>query len=418
MPLRSGLPREDGARGPELDADGLPQLVVAVLGGVNHGKTQLVASLCQLLATRGWAEPLEPEALDQQTCERERGLSVELSHAVIRSARRAYTLVDCPGHVEYLKNAVSGIAQADAALFVVDLESGPDEGTREHALLARHLGLEAAVVFLGHAEEVPDPEYRALVEADTRALLERCGYEDERLQVVQGSALQAALALDDDAEITRAPELRPLWRLVEALDALPGQPARVEQQEPPLMAISDFVGHPDAGLVALGRLERGALMLEQEIELFGGAGSSALRHPIRRMWSRHREVARARAGELVGVALPWLQGHRGLRRGLVLGAPDALKTTTKIAARLQTLPPELGERRYVGLHPRTNFHMFIRTSEVNVTIARPAPGFVRTGTAHRCVLELARPLVVAPGWPLVLRDATRTIALGSPIDDA
>ncbi len=416
MPLRSGLPRGDDRGSTERDADGLPQLVVAVLGGVNHGKTQLVASLTQLLATRGWAEALEPETLDQQACERERGLTVELSHAVLRTARRAYTLVDCPGHAEYLKNAACGIAQADAALFVVDLEAGPDEGTREHALLARHLGLESAVVFLGHAEEVPDPEYRALVEADTRALLERCGYEDERLEVVQGSALRAALALDDGDDVARAPELRPLWRLVEALDALPGQAAGVDEGAP-VMAIADFVGHPEVGLVALGRIERGSLMLEQEIELFGGSGAGALRHPIRKMWSRHREVARARAGELVGVALPWLQGHRGLRRGLVLGAPDALKTTSKLVTRLQTLPVELGERRYVGLHRQTNFHMFMKTCEVNAKIARPAPGFVRTGSAHRCTLELARPLVVAPGWPLVLRDATRTIALGSPRED-
>ncbi|MCA9713504.1 MAG: 50S ribosome-binding GTPase [Myxococcales bacterium] len=412
MSLRSGLPRDDERAGAGAgETDELPQLVVAVLGAVNHGKTRLVASLSQLLATRGWARALEPEALDQQACERERGLTVELSHAVVRTAERRYTLIDCPGHRDYLKNALTGVAEADAALLVVDVEAGPDEATRELALLAHHMGLETAVVFLSHADEGGDPEYRALVEADTRALLAACGYDADATRLIQGSALRAALALDAGEAPESAPELRPLWRLVEALDALPGQ-ARADESRPPIMAVSDVIGHPEHGVVITGRLERGALLLEQEIELFGASAESPMRHPVRRMWSRHREVERAVAGELVGVALPWLQGHPGLRRGLVLGVPGALETQGALDVRLLTLSPELGERRYVGLHGGVDFHVFLRTAEVSARIQRPAPGFVRSGGEHRCTLALARPIVALPGWSLALCEPERTVALG------
>ncbi|HXK32033.1 MAG TPA: GTP-binding protein, partial [Candidatus Paceibacterota bacterium] len=245
-------------------ARGKPHLNIGSIGHVDHGKTTLTAAVLKVQKLAGFkATEKSIDQIDSAPEEKARGLTINVTHVEFESEKRHYAWIDCPGHADYIKNMITGAAQMDGAVLVVSAPDGPMPQTREHILLARQVGLPAMVVFLNKCDAVDDPEMISLVESELRELLKKYGYPGDTTPIIKGSALKALAAnsIDDEA-------VKPILELVKAIDEHIPEPVR-EIDKPFLMAIEDVFSIAGRGTVATGRIERGIVHSNDEVELVG-----------------------------------------------------------------------------------------------------------------------------------------------------
>jgi elongation factor Tu len=379
---------------------------VGTIGHVDHGKTTLTAALTQVMALRHGGERLGVGEIDRAPEERLRGVTINLAHVEYRSARRRYAHVDCPGHADYVKNMITGAAQMDGAILLVDGSQGPEAQTREHVLLARQVGVAHLVVFVNKLD-VADAELVDLVVLDTDELLRAHGYHD--VTFVRGSALGAVAAVEagrgDD------PWARAIDELVAALDRAIPDPVR-DVTSPFLMPVESVLTIEGRGTVVTGRVARGVLATGATVEIVGRSDEGEPRRVVvTAIESFHRAAEEARAGDSVGLLL------RGVRRdeivrGQVLAAPGSVQARRAGRAELYLLTQKEGGRaRPIRAGYRPQF--FFGATDVTGTITADEVG---PGEHAEVGFVVDRPVAVEPGMRFTVREGGRTIGAGVVLD--
>jgi elongation factor Tu len=378
-----------------------PHLNVGTIGHIDHGKTTLTAAITKVLNERNPDVTFMPfEEIDKAPEEKERGITIAISHVEYETEARHYAHVDCPGHADYIKNMITGAAQMDGAILVVSAADGPMPQTREHVLLARQVGVPSIVVFLNKTDMVDDPELLDLVELEVRDLLTEYEFPGEDLPVVRGSALRA---LEGDA----AAEAEVL-ALMEAVDSYVPQPTR-EVDKPFLMSIEDVFSITGRGTVVTGRVERGTLTLNEEVEIVGI-------HPTQKSVATGIEMFRklldsAQAGDNVGVLLRGI-GKDDVERGQVLARPGTITPHTDFSAQVYVLTKEEGGRHnpfFSGYRPQ----FYFRTTDVTGEVTLPSgTEMVMPGDNTEMQVTLIAPIAMEEGLRFAIREGGRTVGAG------
>ncbi|MGH9166480.1 MAG: elongation factor Tu [Acidimicrobiia bacterium] len=378
-----------------------PHLNVGTIGHIDHGKTTLTAAITKVLNERNPEVAFMPfEEIDKAPEEKERGITIAISHVEYETEARHYAHVDCPGHADYIKNMITGAAQMDGAILVVSAADGPMPQTREHVLLARQVGVPSIVVFLNKVDMVDDPELLDLVELEVRDLLTEYEFPGEDLPVVRGSALRAL-----EGEASAEAEV---LALMEAVDTYVPEPTR-EVDKPFLMSIEDVFSITGRGTVVTGRVERGTLRLNEEVEIVG------LR-PTQRTVATGIEMFRklldsAQAGDNVGVLLRGI-GKDDTERGQVLARPGTITPHTTFSAQVYVLTKEEGGRHnpfFSGYRPQ----FYFRTTDVTGEVALPAgTEMVMPGDNTEMEVTLIAPIAMEEGLRFAIREGGRTVGAG------
>ncbi|MGH8935464.1 MAG: elongation factor Tu [Acidimicrobiia bacterium] len=378
-----------------------PHLNVGTIGHIDHGKTTLTAAITKVLNERNPEVAFMPfEEIDKAPEEKERGITIAISHVEYETEARHYAHVDCPGHADYIKNMITGAAQMDGAILVVSAADGPMPQTREHVLLARQVGVPSIVVFLNKVDMVDDPELLDLVELEVRDLLTEYEFPGEDLPVVRGSALRAL-----EGEASAEAEV---LALMEAVDTYVPEPTR-EVDKPFLMSIEDVFSITGRGTVVTGRVERGTLTLNEEVEIVG------LR-PTQRTVATGIEMFRklldsAQAGDNVGVLLRGI-GKDDTERGQVLARPGTITPHTTFSAQVYVLTKEEGGRHnpfFSGYRPQ----FYFRTTDVTGEVALPAgTEMVMPGDNTEMEVTLIAPIAMEEGLRFAIREGGRTVGAG------
>ena len=382
---------------------------VGTIGHVDHGKTTLTAALTKIMAALHGGNPMDFDQIDKAPEERARGVTINATHVEYESAHRHYAHIDCPGHADYVKNMITGAAQMDGAILLVDGSQGPQEQTREHVVLARQLGLEHIVVFVNKVD-MADPELLELVELEVTEMLAGLGYADA--PVVRGSALKALLA----AEAGRIddPAVDAVRALVACMESRIPDPVR-DLAAPFLMPIEDVMTIQGRGTVCTGRVERGVLRPQEPVEIVGltDADGDARTVVVSAMQAFRRDIPIAEAGQNVGLLLRGL--HRdAVQRGQVLVAPGSVAPRQAGAAELYVLTAEEGGRRTPfrsGYKPQFFFGLTGVTGSVALAEADEASG-VLPGDRRNVRFDLERPVAFEPGMRFALREGGRTVGAG------
>ncbi|MDP8957804.1 MAG: elongation factor Tu, partial [Actinomycetota bacterium] len=378
-----------------------PHLNIGTIGHIDHGKTTLTAAITRVLHDRNPNVQFTPfDKIDNAPEERERGITIAISHVEYETEARHYAHVDCPGHADYIKNMITGAAQMDGSILVVSAADGPMPQTREHVLLARQVGVPSIVVFLNKVDMVDDPELLDLVELEVRDLLSEYEFPGDDLPVVRGSALRA-LEGDPAAE-------EQVVELMEACDAYIPEPAR-EVDKPFLMSIEDVFSITGRGTVVTGRVERGTLSLNQDVEVVG------LR-PTQKTVATGIEMFRklldsAQAGDNVGVLLRGI-GKADVERGQVLSRPGTITPHTDFEAQVYVLTKEEGGRHnpfFGGYRPQ----FYFRTTDVTGQVTLPeGVEMVMPGDNTEMTVELIAPIAMEEGLRFAIREGGRTVGAG------
>ncbi|MCK4471779.1 MAG: elongation factor Tu, partial [Anaerolineae bacterium] len=291
-----------------------PHLNVGTIGHIDHGKTTLTAAMTKVLSFRGMADFRPFDSIDNAPEEKARGITIAIAHVEYETDKRHYAHVDCPGHVDYIKNMITGAAQMDGAILVVAADDGPMPQTREHILLARQVEVPSMVVFLNKVDMMEDPELLELVELELRELLDSYGYPGDSIPIVRGSARDALESTSTDPE---APEYEAIWELLRAVDEHIPMPER-ETDKPFLMPVEDVFSIKGRGTVATGRVERGLLKPMEEVEI---VGLRETRKTVATSLEMFRKILdHAEAGDNVGVLLRGMDREE-VERGMVLAKP-------------------------------------------------------------------------------------------------
>jgi elongation factor Tu len=321
MALPSSTPAAPGGAAPASGAarSGPPLLDLIALGHVGHGKTSLTAAITKVLAKTGRATFTDHDQLDRPPEERARGVAVRMARVGYETARRRYAHVDCPGHADYVRGMITGVARADGAILVVSAADGPMPQTREHVLLARRVGVPAPVVFLNKTDMVDDPDLLGLVEREVRELLKSCGFPGDDVPVVRGSALRALEDRDPDRGE------RTVLRLMDAVDSYIPQPER-PRDRPFLMPVEDVFPIAGRGTVVTGRVERGVVRVGGEVEIVGLRPT--VRTTVTGVEMFRRLLDQGEAGDNVGAVLRGTRREE-VERGQVLAAPGSTTAHTR-----------------------------------------------------------------------------------------
>ena len=382
---------------------------VGTIGHVDHGKTTLTAALTKIMAALHGGNPMDFDQIDKAPEERARGVTINVTHVEYESADRHYAHIDCPGHADYVKNMITGAAQMDGAILLVDGSQGPQEQTREHVVLARQLGLEHIVVFVNKVD-VADPELLELVELEVTEMLAGLGYADAA--IVRGSALKALQA----AEAGRIddPEVDGIRALVACMDTRIPDPTR-DLSAPFLMPIEDVMTIAGRGTVCTGRIERGVLRPQESVEIVGltDAGGDARSVVVSAMQAFRRDIPIAEAGQNVGLLLRGLRRDE-VQRGQVLVAPGSVAPRLSGEAELYVLTAEEGGRRTpfrTGYKPQFFFGLTDVTGTVSLAGADQAAG-VMPGDRRTVRFDLERPVAFETGMRFALREGSRTVGAG------
>ncbi|TMI93331.1 MAG: elongation factor Tu, partial [Bacillati bacterium ANGP1] len=327
-----------------------PHVNVGTIGHVDHGKTTLTAAITGVLATLGKTKALGFYEIDNAPEEKERGITIAISHVEYETEKRHYAHVDCPGHADYIKNMITGAAQMDGAILVVSAVDGPMPQTREHILLARQVGVPYIVVFLNKVDAVEDAELLELVEVEVRDLLNAYEFPGEKIPVIRGSALRALEAVGEKAKVGRGQDERAasIWALMDAVDGYIPTPVR-EVDKPFLMSVEDI-------FTITGRVERGRLKVGEEVELVGlrAAGKKTVATGIEMF---RKVLDEGLAGDNIGVLLRGVE-REDVERGMVLAKPGTIKPHTKFMAEVYILTKEEGGRHtpfFTGYRPQFYF---------------------------------------------------------------
>jgi len=383
-----------------------PHLNVGTIGHVDHGKTTLTAAMTICLNKKGMAEVRASAQIDNAPEEKERGITINIAHVEYQSDKRHYAHVDCPGHADYIKNMITGAAQMDGAILVVSAPDGPMPQTREHILLARQVGVPNIVVFLNKCDVVDDKELLDLVELEVRELLTKYEFPGDKTPIIRGSALNATNFPCRKAD---CPNCNPIFDLVKALDDYLPDPKR-EIDKPFLMAIEDVFSITGRGTVGTGRIERGVVKVNDEVEIVG------MRKDIRKSVVTGIEMFRklldeGMAGDNAGVLLRGIE-KKDLERGQVLAKPGSITPHTKFKAQVYILTKEEGGRHtpfFTGYRPQ----FYFRTTDVTgvVTLAKGVE-MVMPGDNVAFEVELIIPVALEKELRFAIREGGHTVGAG------
>ena len=381
-----------------------PHINVGTIGHVDHGKTTLTAAILHVLALKGFnVVEKTVDQIDSAPEEKARGLTIAVSHLEYETEKRHYAHIDCPGHADYIKNMITGAAQMDGAILVVSAVDGPMPQTREHILLARQVGLPAIVVFINKCDAVDDPEMIDLVESEVRELLKKYKYPGDEVPVIRGSALKAleAKSVDDEA-------VKPILELMKALDEYIPEPER-EIDKPFLMPIEDVFSIAGRGTVATGRIERGVIRPNDEVELVGLRPTVKTTAVSIEMFNK--VLDEGRAGDNVGVLLRGLKKEE-VERGQVLAKPGTITPHTEFEAEVYVLTKEEGGRHtpfFSGYKPQ----FYIRTTDVTGEVTLPeGTEMVMPGDTVNLKIKLIAPVALEEKQRFAIREGGRTVGAG------
>ena len=374
---------------------------IGTIGHVDHGKTTLTAAITNVLAKQGGAKATAYDQIDAAPEEKARGITINTAHIEYTTAKRHYAHVDCPGHADYVKNMITGAAQMDGAILVVAATDGVMPQTREHILLARQVGVPYIVVFLNKTDLVDDPELIDLVEMDVRELLNSYGYPGDETPIIRGSA---RLALDGDPEAEKA-----ILELMDAVDTYIPDPVR-SNDLPFLLPIEDVLTITGRGTVVTGRVERGMLKLNDEVEIVGIKPTKKTVVTGIEMFRKLLDFAEA--GDNVGVLLRGVNRDEVVR-GQVLVKPGSVTPHTKFVASVYVLTKEEGGRHTAFLsNYRPQF--YFRTTDITGVITLPADvEMVMPGDNVTLTVELIHPVAIEKGTKFSIREGGRTVGAGT-----
>ncbi len=383
-----------------------PHVNIGTIGHVDHGKTTLTAAITKVLNLGGDAEFVDYANIDKAPEERERGITINTSHVEYQTETRHYAHVDCPGHADYVKNMITGAAQMDGAILVVSAADGPMPQTREHILLARQVGVPSIVVFLNKVDQVDDEELLDLVEMEVRDLLTEYGFPGDDTPIIKGSALKV---LESTSKDSSAPEYKCIHELMKAVDEFVPTPERKADQ-PFLMPVEDVFTITGRGTVATGRVERGQLKMNEEVELVG------LTEERRKVVVTGIEMFRklldyAEAGDNVGVLLRGVQREE-IQRGQVLAKPGTINPHTKFRGQVYVLTKDEGGR-HTPFFNNYRPQFYFRTTDVTGVISLPeGTEMCMPGDNVVMDVELITPIAIEEGLRFAIREGGRTVGSG------
>ena len=380
-----------------------PHVNVGTIGHVDHGKTTLTAAITEVQAKRGLAEYVPFDEIDKAPEERARGITIATAHLEYETENRHYAHVDCPGHADYVKNMITGAAQMDGAVLVVSAADGPMPQTREHVLLARQVNVPYIVVYLNKVDMVDDPELLELVELEVRDLLNEYEFPGDDLPVIKGSALKALESGELGAEETKS-----IDELLEALDTYIPEPKR-EIEKPFLMPVEDVFSITGRGTVATGRIERGKVVVGEEVELIGlGAHKKMVVTGVEMF---RKTLDEGVAGDNAGVLLRGTEKDE-IERGMVLAAPGSITPHTKFEGEVYVLTKDEGGRHtpfFGGYRPQ----FYFRTTDVTGDVQLPeGVEMVMPGDNVTMTIALITQIAMEEGLRFAIREGGRTVGAG------
>jgi elongation factor Tu len=377
-----------------------PHVNIGTIGHVDHGKTTLTAAITHVLAKQGLAQSREFGEIDKAPEERERGITISTAHVEYQTKNRHYAHIDCPGHADYIKNMITGAAQMDGAILVVAGTDGPMPQTREHILLARQVNVPALVVFLNKVD-IADPELLELVELELRELLNEYEFPGDDIPIIKGSALKA---LEGDAEGEKA-----ILDLMEAVDSYIPQPVR-DVDKPFLMPVEDVFSISGRGTVGTGRIERGRIKINEEVEIVGIKPTR--KSVVTGIEMFNKLLDEGQAGDNAGLLLRGVDKTE-LERGMVISKPGSITPHTKFEAKVYILRKEEGGRHtpfFNGYRPQ----FYFRTTDVTGSVQLPeGVEMVMPGDNLSVSVELIAPIAMEESLRFAIREGGRTVGAGS-----
>ena len=384
-----------------------PHVNVGTIGHVDHGKTTLTAAITMALAKKGLSEIRTFDSIDNAPEERERGITIATAHVEYSTENRHYAHVDCPGHADYVKNMITGAAQMDGAILVVAATDGPMPQTREHILLARQVGVPKIVVFMNKVDMVDDPELLELVEVELRDLLNAYEFPGNEIPIIQGSALKALEAASSDCSVDD-PRLKCIWELMTAVDTYIPIPLR-DTAKPFLMPVEDVFSITGRGTVATGRVERGQVKIQEEVELIGlGMHKKTVVTGIEMF---RKELDSALAGDNAGTLLRGVDKTE-IERGMVLAKTGSITPHTNFEGSVYILSKEEGVRHtpfFNGYRPQ----FYFRTTDVTGVATLPeGTEMVMPGDNIKLSIELISEIAMEDGLRFAIREGGRTVGAG------
>jgi elongation factor Tu len=386
-----------------------PHVNIGTIGHVDHGKTTLTAAITKVLSNKGWAKFTAFDQIDKAPEERERGITIATAHVEYETANRHYAHVDCPGHADYVKNMITGAAQMDGAILVCSAADGPMPQTREHILLARQVGVPAMVVFLNKADMVDDAELMELVELELRELLTMYEFPGDDVPIIPGSALKA---LECGCGKEGCPACQPVLNLMAAVDSYIPLPERAIDR-PFLMPVEDVFSISGRGTVATGRIERGIVKVQEEVEIVGI--KTTVKTVVTGVEMFRKLLDQGQAGDNVGVLLRGVK-REDIERGQVLAKPGSITPHTKFKAEAYVLTKEEGGRHtpfFKGYRPQ----FYFRTTDVTGVCELPeGVEMVMPGDNIAMTIELITPIAMDKGLRFAIREGGRTVGAGAVTD--
>ena len=378
-----------------------PHVNIGTIGHVDHGKTTLTAAITKVLAAKGGAEFMDYANIDKAPEERERGITINTAHIEYSTEKRHYAHVDCPGHADYVKNMITDAAQMDGAILVIAATDGPMAQTREHILLARQVGVPKMVVFMNKCDMVDDEELLDLVEMEIRELLTEYGYDGDNTPIIRGSALKA---LEGDPTWTAK-----IDELMDAVDTWIPTPER-DNDKPFLMSIEDVFTITGRGTVVTGRVERGQLKLNDEVEIVGLKDTK--KTVVTGIEMFRKQLDYAEAGDNAGVLLRGI-AREEVERGQVLAKPGTVTPHKKFKAQVYVLSKEEGGR-HTPFFSNYRPQFYFRTTDVTGVVELPAGvEMVMPGDNVEMTVELIAPIAVENGTKFSIREGGRTVGAGN-----
>jgi len=379
-----------------------PHVNIGTIGHVDHGKTTLTAAITNVLASKGGAVFKAFDQIDNAPEERERGITIATAHVEYETENRHYAHVDCPGHADYVKNMITGAAQMDGAILVVSAADGPMPQTREHILLARQVGVPSMVVFLNKADMVDDEELMELVELEVRELLSSYDFPGDDIPIISGSALAALEGRDDEIGKNKVIEL------MAACDSYIPEPERAIDR-PFLMPVEDVFSISGRGTVATGRVERGIIKVQEEVEIVGMKATA--KTVVTGVEMFRKLLDEGRAGDNCGILLRGVK-REDIERGQVLAKPGSITPHTKFSAEAYILTKEEGGRHtpfFKGYRPQ----FYFRTTDVTGICELPeGTEMVMPGDNIAMTVDLITPIAMDEGLRFAIREGGRTVGAG------
>ncbi|MGG6270371.1 elongation factor Tu [Leptolyngbya sp. AN03gr2] len=392
-----------------------PHVNIGTIGHVDHGKTTLTAAITMTLSALGQAAARKYEDIDAAPEEKARGITINTAHVEYETESRHYAHVDCPGHADYVKNMITGAAQMDGAILVVSAADGPMPQTREHILLARQVGVPRLVVFMNKKDMVDDEELLELVELEIRELLDSYEFPGDEIPVTAGSALQAVEVMTANPKTKKGENewVDCIYKLMDSVDEYIPTPER-DVDKPFLMAVEDVFSITGRGTVATGRIERGEVKVQDEVELVGIRDTR--KSTVTGIEMFKKSLDKGMAGDNAGILLRGIQ-KADIERGMVLAKPGSIKPHTQFESEVYILKKEEGGR-HTPFFPGYRPQFYVRTTDVTGTISNFTTDeggeaeMVMPGDRIKMTVELINPIAIEQGMRFAIREGGRTVGAG------